>query len=68
MSLVGQVPTHTAQQHEKVKIESIETSATAGAMTGKAASKKQPAFEQLSLADMITFHLAGRSRQRPQPP
>jgi len=34
-----------------VKIESIETSATAGAMTGNAASKKQPIIEQFSLAN-----------------
>jgi hypothetical protein len=40
------------QQHAKAKIESIETSATAGAMTGNAPSKKQPTFEQLSLANI----------------
>jgi hypothetical protein len=40
------------QQHAKAKIESIETSAAAGAMTGNAPSKKQPTFEQLSPANI----------------
>jgi hypothetical protein len=39
-------------QHDKATIESIQTSATAGAMAGIAASKKQPTFEQLSLANI----------------
>jgi hypothetical protein len=34
------------QQHAKAKIESIEMSATAGAMTGNAPSKKQATFER----------------------
>jgi hypothetical protein len=50
--LCGRQANRTTQQHEKVKIESIETSATAGAMTGNATSKKQPTFEQFSLVDM----------------
>jgi hypothetical protein len=41
------------QQHAKAKIESIETSATAGAMTGNAPSKKQPIVEQRSLANIL---------------
>ena len=36
--------------------ESIQISATAGAMTGSAASKKQPTFEQFSPVDMTTLH------------
>jgi hypothetical protein len=41
------------QQHAKAKIESIETSATAGATIGSAASKKQPILEQRSLANIL---------------
>jgi len=53
LSLVAVKGTNRAtQQHAKAKIESIETSATAGAMTGNAPSKKQPTFEQLSLANI----------------
>jgi hypothetical protein len=49
-------------QHEKATIESIEISATAGAMAGIAASKKQPTFEQFSLAN-ISLSIATRLRQ-----
>jgi hypothetical protein len=43
-------------QHEKAAIESIQISAKAGAMAGIAASKKQPIFEQLSLANIFVLH------------
>jgi hypothetical protein len=43
-------------QNEKAAIESIQTSATEGAMTGSAASKKQPTFEQFSRANIFTLH------------
>jgi hypothetical protein len=52
---------HIAQD-EKAAIESIQTSATAGAMAGIAASKKQPTFEQFSLAN-ISLSMATRLRQ-----
>jgi len=43
-------------QNEKAAIESIQTSATQGAATGSAASKKQPTFEQFSRANIFTLH------------
>jgi hypothetical protein len=49
-------------QHEKATIESIEISATTGVMAGIAASKKQPTFEQFSLAN-ISLSIATRLRQ-----
>jgi hypothetical protein len=49
-------------QHEKATTEIIEISATAGAMAGIAASKKQPTFEQFSLAN-ISLSIATRLRQ-----
>jgi hypothetical protein len=59
-------------QHDKATIESIQTNATAGAMAGIAASKKQPTFEQLSLANISLSIVAGRLRwiigQRARPP
>ena len=52
-------------QNEKAAIESIQISPTAGAMAGIAASKKQPTFEQFSLANIFILHwqkdLAGLS-------
>jgi hypothetical protein len=55
---------HIAQD-EKAAIESIQISPTAGAMAGIAASKKQPTFEQFSLANIFILHwqkdLAGLS-------
>jgi hypothetical protein len=50
-----------------VRIESIETSATAGAMTGSAASKKQPILEQRSLANILlsTGNFSGFIRMTP---
>jgi hypothetical protein len=39
--------------------ESIQISAKAGAMPGNAASRKQPSFEQFSLANMV--HSIGRN-------
>jgi len=55
-------------QHEKAAIESIQTSATEGAMTGSAASKKQPIFEQLSFANIFTLHWRNDPAGDPQPP
>jgi hypothetical protein len=56
---------HIAQD-EKAAIESIQTSATAGPITGSVASKKQPTFEQLLLANILLLQwqkdLAGSSR------
>jgi hypothetical protein len=46
----------TTQQQAKAKVESIETSATAGATIGSAASKKQPTLEQRSLANIFALH------------
>jgi hypothetical protein len=60
-------------QNEKAAIESIQTSATEGAMTGSAASKKQPTFEQFSRANITTLHWRndgdGRAcdQKRPRP-
>jgi hypothetical protein len=45
-------------EQQKTAIESIQNSATAGAMAGNAASKKQPTFEQLSLAN-ISLSIVG---------
>jgi hypothetical protein len=39
-------------QDVKAATESIQISATAGAMPGNAASRKQPTFEQFSLANI----------------
>src|SRR5271168_5454416 len=44
-----------APTQDQATNESIQISATAGAMAGSAASKKQPTFEQFSLVDMITL-------------
>ena len=55
-------------QHEKAAIESIQTSATAGPMTGSAASKKHPIFEQLSLANIFVLHWRDDPRRRPRRP
>ena len=49
-------PADYIAQNEKAAIESIQTSATEGAITGSAASKKQPTFEQFSRANIITLH------------
>jgi hypothetical protein len=43
-------------QPKKAAIDSIQTSATDGAMTGSAASKKHPIFEQFSPANIFTLH------------
>jgi beta-lactamase regulating signal transducer with metallopeptidase domain len=40
-------------EQQKAAIESIETSATAGATIGSAASKKQPILEQRSVANIL---------------
>ena len=48
---------HIVEQ-QKAAIESIQNSATAGAIAGNAASKKQPTFEQLSLAN-ISLSIVG---------
>jgi hypothetical protein len=46
---------HIAQD-DKAAIESLQTSATAGPITGNAASRTQPNFEQLSLANIFVLH------------
>jgi hypothetical protein len=56
----------TSPKARRAAIESIQTSAIAGPITGSVASKKQPTFEQLSLENILLLHwqkdLAGSSR------